>query len=378
MRDFLLGVAAICAGFSLGSGPDLRAAAGDLDTSLAGSGMLQIGFGRSDDQANAVALQADGKVLMAGTIAGQLVLTRFDTNNVLDETFGSSGVVYTSLSRYPQISAMRIQLDGKIVVAGAIYVNSNSENDFFLARFNPDGTPDTSFGDDGLASRDYSGNSEECTALIIQSDGKLVVGGISRTSYPTYGAFMALARFDTNGFLDLSFNGNGWIVPTNNSGAYCLAQQSDGKILVGGYMGTNQIFRFNPNGSPDTTFGVGGKVRIPSLNSVLALTIQPGDPFFLNPDMIVAASKGTVNAQGGIYVARIALGGGLDTGFNGTGVASLAIGSDVNISGLSVLFASRFVRRIVLSGDFSNAGNQDFWLARFNVNGTADTTFGNG
>src|SRR5688572_4997650 len=115
--------------------PDVRAAAGDLDPSFAGTGMLQIGFGRSDDQGRAVALQLDGKIVMAGTIAGRVVLARFTTNNILDATFGSGGVVYTTVVGYPQIIGLRARADGKLVIAGD-RTGYGGRRDFLLACFN--------------------------------------------------------------------------------------------------------------------------------------------------------------------------------------------------------------------------------------------------
>jgi len=259
----------------------------------------------------------------------------------------------------------------------------NPDHDFLLLRFNPDGTLDSSFGNNGIASRDF-GYDDLCYGMVLQSDGKIVTAGTG-TQYSAgfnFNLYMLLARFDTNGNPDLSFGSGGAVVQTNYnySPAYALALEGDGNILLGGYLsgagGGSGVFRFTANGAPDTSFGAGGKVIISGADQISAVAIQPAGIVISQPAMILAAGIGSGNA----VVARMSLSGALDTSFNGTGVVSRPItsGSPI-ITGLASVISgfSRRVIKIVISGYDYNSSD-GFMAARFNNDGSLDTTFGNG
>src|SRR6266446_8255514 len=138
---------------------------GNLDSSFAGTGMVQLGFGRAYDIGQAVAVQSDGKIVVAGVRLDtqQVLLLRLGANNLPDPTFGSGGVAAATPPRPPVFRpngamAVAVQADGKIVVAGSMDAQSgfteNPDRDFLLLRFNPDGSLDTSFGNNGIASRE--------------------------------------------------------------------------------------------------------------------------------------------------------------------------------------------------------------------------------
>jgi uncharacterized delta-60 repeat protein len=368
---------------------------GNLDSSFGGTGMVQLGFGRAYDLCQAVAVQSDGKIVVAGVRedSGQVLLWRLGTNNMPDPTFGSGGVAAVTPPHSPSTAAftgqpeiaVRVQPDGKIVVAGSMFAQSgfteNPDRDFLLLRFNPDGTLDSSFGNNGIVSRDF-GYDDICSAMVLQSDGKIVTAGTG-TQYTggfSFNHYMLLARFDMNGNPDLSFGSGGKVVQTNESAAYALALEEDGNILLGGYLsgagGGNGVFRFTTDGAPDTSFGSGGKVIISAAGKISAVAIQPSGIVISQPEMILAAGIG----GGGVLVARMSLSGALDTSFNGTGVVSRPItsGSPV-ITGLASVISGFFRRviKIVVSGYDYNSSD-GFMAARFNNDGSIDTTFGNG
>jgi len=122
------------------------AAPGDLDLTFAGTGQSRIGFGGGHDEGRAAAVQSDGKLVMAGSSTlsypygrSAFALVRFDTNNVLDPSFGNGGKVLTFVRSNAYVNAVRIQADGKIVAAGYSYDTNTLDSDFTLARYNPDG-----------------------------------------------------------------------------------------------------------------------------------------------------------------------------------------------------------------------------------------------
>src|SRR5262249_50441104 len=179
-----------------------------------------------------------------------------------DTTFGGTG----SVAQPDVTQAVAIQSDGKIITAG-MRENAGNSNfyDFAISRFNANGTLDTSFGGTGVVYTDVSGQSDKPYAGVIQPDGKIVVGGIGGDG-PNY--FWILARYNADGSLDTSFGSGGKVVtnpnPSGSNAIWDLALQSDGKIIAAGDMdivGTNPpdgeiaVARYNTNGTLATTFG---------------------------------------------------------------------------------------------------------------------------
>jgi uncharacterized delta-60 repeat protein len=210
---------------------------GDLDTSFSGDGTVITDFG-GPARAFALAIQLDGKLVAAGESAeGDFALARYNPNGTLDTTFSGDGKVTTDFSDTKDaVFALAIQPDGKIVVAGI--VESLDGRDFALARYNPNGTLDSSFSGDGKVTTDFSDNdSEVASTLALQADGKIVMAG--STSPFGDGRDFALARYNPNGTLDSSFSGDGKLTTgfgTNDRGrAHALVlQPTDGRIVVAG------------------------------------------------------------------------------------------------------------------------------------------------
>ncbi len=279
------------------------AADGDIDTTFGTGGRVTTDFGTNYDDAKAVAIQSDGKIVAAGrslNSAGDydFALARYNTDGTLDTAFGTGGKVTTDFvdivgkcdvwgcNDNDVANAVAIQSDGKIVVAGDV----GRRDSFALARYNTDGTLDTSFGTGGKVSTyttvgygapgytsgdAFSGGS--ANAIAIQSDGKIVVAGyIGCSLQQVCNQFdFALVRFNTNGSLDATFGSGGIVVTAVGEGsdfdyANAVAIQTDGKIVAAGttgpssgYGGTTDKFalvRYNTNGTLDTAFGAGGKV----------------------------------------------------------------------------------------------------------------------
>src|SRR5436190_6805334 len=183
----------------------LHAAAGDPDLSFAGTGRTRFGFGFGEDFAYAVAVQTDGKIVVAGAsgdhsvYGGNFSMVRYDTNDALDNSFGVGGKVMTPIlgnGNFAEAKAMGIQADGKIVLAGWVFYQQS--NTFFaVARYNPDGSLDSSFGTNGVTTTAI-GTLVSANAMAIQSDGKIVVAGNTSDGSGNSGD-IALVRYTTEG-----------------------------------------------------------------------------------------------------------------------------------------------------------------------------------
>jgi uncharacterized delta-60 repeat protein len=223
----------------------------------------------TEDRGYALAVQADGKIVVTGehyegTKWGDFVTVRFTSTGAMDTTFAGTGYKITSLSEFQDTARdVVIQADGKIVVVGD--KSSVGTTSFGVVRYNANGTPDTTFGPSGIRSINFgSSTTNRAYNAAVQSNGKLVVGGYSYTTATN--TDFALARFNTNGTLDTTFDGDGKVT-THFGGSeegYDVLIQGDGKIVMvgSGYVTNSRIAlaRYNTNGSLDTTFGSGGKV----------------------------------------------------------------------------------------------------------------------
>ena len=305
------------------------------------NGSLDTGFGRGgrvttqvgiQDAALAVTLQPDGKIVAAGYAnigpAGSLnfafALVRYNTNGSLDRTFDFDGKVVTDLTTYmDELTGVAIQPDGKIVAAG--FVNGGNSSDFAVARYNPNGSIDRTFGVGGVAQTDFLNSADGAAEMVLLPDGKIVVAG---------------SVYDSAGTGDFA------------------------------------LVRYNPNGTLDTTFGSGGKVRTnfsaTSSDILYDMDIAPGGK------LVVAGASGQPG-KWDFAVARYNANGRLDTTFDGDGkfVRDISgFGTQDTAGGVAVQPNGK----IVVSGDaspFSNGGAYDLVTIRLNVNGTLDLGFGN-
>jgi uncharacterized delta-60 repeat protein len=236
----------------------------------------------SNDQLHSIVLQPDGKILAAGFSfvrngGQQFALARYLPNGTLDRTFGGDGLV-TSDCDGCEINAIALQPDGKIVVAGVAYYF-----DFALARYLTNGALDTTFDGDGKLITDI-GSRNAASAIVIQPDGKIVVaGGVDFSDDDGNGdsGDFLLVRYLKNGALDRSFGGDG-IVTTDfgtgwGDGISSLAIQSDGKIVAAGSSGVVALASYDFAGNLDPSFGIGGRVLTDSSGGAAAMAIQPKD-----------------------------------------------------------------------------------------------------
>ena len=197
-----------------------QAVDGDLDPTFGTGGMVMTDLNRSTDLANAVALQSDGKLVVVGQTYKDndysdedFVVTRYNTNGTLDNTFGSRGRVRTDFPALAAVpSSVVIQPDGKIVVAGGAFPLFTFAGNFEVVRYNPNGSLDTSFGAGGIVTTTFPEGSYAFD-VALQSDGKIIAAGTVFVDFnpgDQSDTDFALARYNQHGTLDASFgNGSG-------------------------------------------------------------------------------------------------------------------------------------------------------------------------
>lgn len=243
---------------------------GDLDTSFNATGIVVTAIGSGNDSASAVALQSNGKVVVAGVSESganfDFALARYNSDGSLDITFNGTGVVTAAIGSGRDVaSSLAIQADGKIVVAGTSAAAGTYANDFALARFHPDGTADTTFNGTGKIVTDVAGGADGCESVVLQSDGKIVAAGYAFNPFEPGNDQFALVRYHPDGTRDTSFGDDGKVITSIGSGldrAWSAAIQLDGKIVVAGNSAPNRIalVRYDTNGRLDTTFNGSGMV----------------------------------------------------------------------------------------------------------------------
>jgi uncharacterized delta-60 repeat protein len=245
---------------------------GSLDTTFGGAGFVTTPSPFNADGVGGLALQADGKIVVAGLLfvaatgGRDFALMRYSTNGTLDTSFGTGGIVTTSFPSSSDDGAvdLAIQTDGNIVAVGnAAFVSTLG--DFAIVRYNPDGSLDTTFGNDGRVITDFGSSADFARSVVIQSDGRILVAGQTYRS----GYAFALARYESDGSLDGSFSTNGRVITRFASGGamgYDVALQADGAIVVAGRLNVGPnvddfaLARYHPDGRLDGGFGEGGLV----------------------------------------------------------------------------------------------------------------------
>ena len=333
------------------------AAAGDLDASFDGDGKVTTDLG-GFDTANGVAIQADGRIVAAGTGTASVdfALARYNRDGSLDTDFGGDGNVTTDFGGSDGAEGVAVQPDGKIVAAGG------GAADFALARYNRDGSLDTSFHGDGKVTTDFGGL-DAAVGVAIQPNGRIVAAGFAAGS-----ADFALARYNRDGSLDTSFDGDG-MVTTDFGGsmfeaAAGVAIQPDGRIVAAGFTQSDfALARYNRDGSLDTSFDGDGKVTTDFGGTDFAfggLAIQPDG-------RIVAAGGGAPGDD--FALARYNRDGSLDTSFDGDGKVTTDFGASDQASAIAIQSGGK----IVAAGHRAESVGINWALARYNRDGSLDT-----
>jgi uncharacterized delta-60 repeat protein len=338
--------------------------AGQLDSTFGTDGIATTDLGGDDDEAFDAALTPDGGIVAvgrtdaAGVQQTEFGIVRYRPDGTTDPGFGTGGIVRTDvLGGGDQANAVAVQPDGKIVVAG-FALRAGIDGDFALVRYNPDGSLDASFGAGGVVTTDLGTSGDDARAIVIQPDGRIVVAGTADED-------VALARYLPDGTLDSGFGQGGSTITDFGSEdvAGGVALTPAGEILIAGFTlggGINRDFllaRYHTDGSLETTFGDHGAVKT---------DIGGGDDFAENlavdaQGRIVLVGRATSPTILDMALVRYRPDGTLDTGFEGDGVLTAdfhgrgEFGQDVTLDADG---------RIIAAGYTANGADTEFALLR--------------
>jgi uncharacterized delta-60 repeat protein len=369
------------------------AAPGALDPAFGLGGRVATDFDHSTDIAQAVALQKDGKLVVVGQtytnndFSGEdFALARYHPDGTLDTSFGVGGRVTTDFPGLAAVpSAVVIQPDGKILVAGGAFPLFTFLGDFKIARYNPDGSLDAGFGTGGIVTTSFPGQGSYAFALALQQDGRIVAAGtdyVDFSSDESSDTDFALARYNPDGSLDASFGLGGQVTTDfdgSNDDVLAVLVQPDGRIVAVGSAENLRTFydfalaRYEPNGRLDTNFGARGKVRTDFGDQ----GFDRAEAAVLQPDGRIVAAGFAIGQQGApenFAVARYAADGALDPSFSGDGLRQVSFGSCCQAAHGVLLQPDG--KLILVGYPDSESSDSDFTLARLNPDGTLDATFG--
>ena len=305
---------------------------GSLDTSFGSGGRAQVDFAGLNDFADAVALQADGKILVAGSTSHNgdyFAVARLSPRGSLDRSFGTGGKTIIDFGGDETATAIAVRPDGKIVVAGYT-LKSDDTRDFAVAQLNPNGVLDGSFGTGGKATVDLGGD-EAAYAVALQPDGKIVLAGYR--SNGTNGEDLAVTRLTPDGVVDDSFgliDGTANVNLFGDEQAYGVAVQPDGKIVAAGFTSNGAsgsdflVTRLNPDGLADDSFGTGSvaTVDLGGDDVAYAMALQP------DGDIVVGGATFPGTGRSEMAVARLLPDGQADDSFGTKGLATVDFGRD--------------------------------------------------
>jgi uncharacterized delta-60 repeat protein len=338
--------------------------AGALDPSFGSGGIVTTVLSGGTDTTHSLALQADGKIVVGG-FSGKpsadnpkLALARYNPDGTPDSSFGTNGQVLMNAGSPGSYDATSIviQPDGRIDVGDDIG---------HVIRFLANGTLDTTFANSGIA----SAINETTTDLLLQPDGKILVAGA--TTGPGQQSEDTVVRLNADGSADTSFQAV--LLPATYPGIVDrtprLALAPDGTIivLVGMSFGSAILGRYHPDGSPDLAFGSGGLIYVstPQFQPFTALARQPDGRIL---------TAGTA-MEGPILLSRFNANGNLDDTLGGSGrVSTPIINPQSTVSPIGLLLQPD--GRILAAGNFTFMNASTFALVRYNPNGSTDTGFG--
>lgn len=313
---------------------------GSLDNTFNGNGKvtLHVGDNVYDDNVTSAAIQSDGKIIVVGysTLNGQMRITlvRFNSNGTIDATFDTDGIVKTSLGTYNSYAnSIKILSDGKILVAG-YYPNDSGDDVFCILKYNTNGSLDNTFDVDGQVSTLVLDAENRANDLVVQSDGKILVVG--QGVDPTNHHHLAIVRYNSNGSLDPSFDVDGKVITEivgYEGWAFSVEIQADGKILVAGRTMNSSdydilLVRYNTDGTLDNTFNGNGIVIKDidnSDNMAFSLSIQ-SDQKIVICGTVYAPITGVTD----FIISRYNTDGSADDFFGNNGIVTTDIGGTLD------------------------------------------------
>ena len=369
---------------------------GDLDTTFGAGGKVATDLPASTTSYGAAMVrQPDGKAVVVGTVIPVMgvdpdfSVTRFNADGTPDAGFGDDGTVRIDFDRrFDQPTGVALDAAGNILVTGYTAIDGRFTGvDFAVVRLTPGGALDTTFDGDGRRRVDFSGNDDDPSDITVQADGRIVVAGRSRTTAAGARFGFALARLNADGSDDATFGAGGRVfqlLGTRNASVSGVVVDGAGRVVAAGYAelpGADfAVARYNPNGTPDTTFDGDGVVTTPVHNGNdygLAVALAPGGRIVVAGH---ARLTSTTRSESDFAAVRYLDNGALDTTFDLDGKATVDFGGlapgptyrDDRAYGVAVDGQGR----VVLVGDSSNPSTSfpappgHFSVARLTATGT--------
>jgi uncharacterized delta-60 repeat protein len=356
------------------------AAAGALDPSFGAGGKTTIRFGGADD-AWGMAEQPDGKAVLVGQTAadasspGNCAVARLNPDGSPDSSFGAAGRAEVSFGGDDACFSAALQSDGKLVVAGK--TTASGVDQWAVARLNSDGSLDPTFGTGGKSVLTFGATGGDAVSVLVQPDGRIVVIGSSSTT-ATQSDFTAV-RLTSSGAIDTSF-GTGGTAHVDFGGddhVEAAALQPDGRIILAGDstagMGGHNfaVARLNSDGSMDPSFGMAGQVVLDfgGDDGANAVVVQP------DGKILVAGSTTAGGGGGDFALARLSSNGSLDPSFGAGGKATVDFGGADSAFGIALQPDGS----VVLAGGTNTTTDVgQFAIARVTSAGALDSAFGQG
>ncbi len=362
---------------------------GTPDTSFSFDGQVTVDFGGGNDACNALALQPDGKIVAVGSTVNSGVdydfaVARLDADGTLDATFGGGtgkSVIAFDLADLDddRAHAVALQPDGRIVVAGYALAGANGDYDFAVVRLSPDGTRDTTFNGNGRVTIPFdlpqaTHRMDVAAAVVVDDEGRIVLGGSAEANGNA--SDFAVARLLPDGTLDDEFDADGRRTIAFDLGAstddiaYQAILQRDGRIVLAGGADAGSgatnvdmaLVRLLPDGSSDPSFGVGGKVVVPFDVGGLGYDYAFGLVEDTASRLVVAGASSISASNYGASVLRLRADGTVDASF-GTFGKVIVSASGVTMAAYGVALQGT---QIIIAGQHV-AGTFDDFVARLDV-----------
>jgi uncharacterized delta-60 repeat protein len=374
VMSILVGLSAIGLLLAISAGTASAAgSAGSLDSTFGSGGKILTNLGVQALPSDAI-LQSDGKIVVSAELGFYFGVVRFQLNGRLDPAFGNGGssqAVFNTLNgqlvNYAPANALALQPDGKVVDVGEVHAANGQFDEFGLARFTANGSLDTTFGSGGTVTTEFfapplAGVHEAADAVLVQPDGKILVGGSAKQGQNRFAPTMtAVARYNRDGSLDMTFGSGGRVLANGvgNVTALGLDAQQDIFLLAGGL-----IAELSPTGSFDASV---------TPAPITASSTGRGNVFLSDGRYLSDSPITVVRHDTDMQVRRFAAAGGSDptfttTTFDFTGQEGSDSGNAVAIQPNGQI--------LVAGGHFFNTSV--FGLARVNSSGGLDASFGNG
>ncbi len=349
---------------------------GNLDETFGEQGIVKSDIYGNEDSANAIILQTDDKIIVAGkSYSGYCygphnvnlcdfdsLIVRYDSSGVLDDSFGQQGVVTDDkiVDSRDFVTDVIKQTNGKLIATGSSVYRKSLHNQGIavgiMTRFEPDGSLDTSFNDN-VSDNALTGRCDTPLSVIEQTDGKIVIAGTDEEGLVN----IAVCRFNSDGTADITFGSNGVVENSYNSFGNVLdiVQQSNGALVIATH---NELLRLNQDGSRDLNFGTNGFAEFENNSQIFSVHSQPDDK------LIVAGRVGSYNnsTHGNLLIKRFNSDGSLDGSFQFENLHNIQAATRANYFQLS-------------NGDFivgAGLANESFSMIKFKSDGSLDSSFG--